>query len=456
MNEIQAVIETTYREAEEAVLGSILLRGRLFESIQTVVKSEDFEELRHGLIYQVMGTMYVESVPIEFGTVVSELRRSGQLVTVGGEAYVAHLVSCAATGEWRYYADLVHEAAIVRRVRDMHLSGLERARPGAGFSSSELINLAQADVNDLADGGNTEGDLTPAATLVWDAVAAIEEASHADGSVLGVPSGLADLDRLTSGFVPGQMIVIAARPGFGKSTLGLDIARHATIKQNIPTALFSLEMSAKEIMIRLMSAEGRIDMTKLRAGDVSESDWDTISLRSAKIANAPLMVDDTANITMSEIKAKCRRMQARHGLGLVVVDYLQLIGSNKQVQSREQEVSAISRQVKLLGKELGIPVIIMAQLNRSSESRAGGKPILSDLRESGAIEQDADVVIFIHREDKVDENSPRVGEADLIIAKQRNGPTGTVPVGFQGHYSRFTNLSHQAEPGAADAFAAGG
>ena len=456
MNEIQAVIETTYKEAEEIILGSILLRGRLYESIQSVVVADDFEELRHNLIFQLVGSMYMDGTTIEYGTVVSELRRTGRLDTVGGEAYLTHLMSRSATVEWRYYAELVKEAAAVRRVRDMHMQGLERTRPGAGFSSAELINLAQAEVNDLADGGSTEGDLTPAASLVWDAVAAIEEASHADGSVLGVPSGLADLDRLTSGFVPGQMIVIAARPGFGKSTLGLDIARHATIKQNIPTALFSLEMSAKEIMIRLMSAEGRIDMTKLRAGDVSESDWDTISLRSAKIANAPLMVDDTANITMSEIKAKCRRMQARHGLGLVVVDYLQLIGSTKQVQSREQEVSAISRQVKLLGKELGIPVIIMAQLNRSSETRAGGKPILSDLRESGAIEQDADVVIFIHREDKVDENSPRVGEADLIIAKQRNGPTGTVPVGFQGHYSRFTNLSHQAEPGAADAFATGG
>jgi replicative DNA helicase len=441
MNEIEAVIETTYKEAEQILLGSILLRGRLFESIQTVVKASDFEELRHNLIFQAMGNMYMEDIPIEYGTVASELRRSGQLVAVCGEAYLALLVARSGTGEWRYYADLVREAAIVRRVRDMHLSGLERARPGAGFSSSELINIAQAEVNDLADGGSTEGDLTPASSLVWDTLIDIEKASLTGCGVVGVPSGIADLDRLTGGFVPGQMIVIAARPGIGKSTLGLDIARHAAFRQRSRTALFSLEMSQDEIMHRLLSAEGRLDLARVKTGRLTEDEWEQLASTASVVSAETLMIDTTANITMSEIKAKCRRMQARHGLDLVVVDYLQLIGSTKQTQSREQEVSAISRQVKLLGKELGVPVIIMAQLNRSSETRAGGRPILSDLRESGAIEQDADVVIFIHREDKVDENSPRVGEADLVIAKQRNGPTGTVPVGFQGRYSRFVNLA---------------
>lgn len=441
MNEIQAVIEVTYKEAEEILLGSILLRGRLYESIQSVVVADDFEELRHNLIFQLVGAMYMDGTAIEYGTVVSELRRTGRLDTVGGEAYLTHLMSRSATVEWRYYADLVREAAAVRRVRDMHMQGLERAKPGAGFSPAELINLAQADINDLADGGSTEGDLTPTSSLVWETVAKIEKVSHADGSVLGVPSGLGDLDRRTGGFVPGQMIVIAARPGLGKSVLGLDIARHAAIKQNIRTALFSLEMSAEEIMLRLVSAEGRLDLGKVKAGRLDEHEWERLAATARVLDNDNLTIDDTANTTLSEIKAKCRRMKARHGLGLVVIDYLQLIGSTNQARSREQEVSAISRQVKLLAKELGIPVIIMAQTGRASETRAGGRPILSDLRESGAIEQDADVVIFIHRADKVDENSPRIGEADLIIAKQRNGPTGTALVGFQGHYSRFVNLA---------------
>lgn len=439
--------EVTYKEAEHAVLGSVLLRGNLIEAMQSVLTPEDFEYFPHQMLFQTMMAMYVDSKPIEWASVLTELRRINALEVVGGEGYLMTLQTYGVTVDWRHYANIVKEAAGIRRLRDFHAEGLQRAQPGSGQSFLDLMNLTQAEMNDLTDGGSTEGDLTPTSAIVWDAIATIEEAANKTDAIIGVPSGLTDLDAATTGFVGGQMIVIAARPGYGKSTLGLDIARNAAMIHGTPTAFFSLEMSGKEILIRLMAADMRIDMGDLRAGNITDADWETISLRQAKIADAPLFIDDTANITMAEIKAKSRRMQNKHGLGLIVIDYLQLMGSSKAFMSREQEVSSISRQVKLLAKELGVPIIVMAQLNRGSESRQGGKPILSDLRESGAIEQDADIVVFIHREDKVDETSTRIGEADLIIAKQRNGPTMTIPVGFQGHYSRFTNLSRQPEPG---------
>jgi replicative DNA helicase len=256
-----------------------------------------------------------------------------------------------------------------------------------------------------------------------------------------VPTGFADLDRLTNGLHPGQMIVIAARPAVGKSTVALDVCRSASLHNNLASVIFSLEMSRTEITMRMLSAEARVPLQKMRKGMMDEDDWTRLARTMGDVNNAPLFIDDSPNMTLMEIRAKCRRLKQRHQLKLVVIDYLQLMTSGKRVESRQQEVSEFSRALKLLAKELEVPVIAVSQLNRGPEQRTDKKPMISDLRESGSIEQDADMVILLHREDMYEKESPRAGEADFIVAKHRNGPTDTITVAFQGHYSRFVDMA---------------
>jgi len=269
----------------------------------------------------------------------------------------------------------------------------------------------------------------------------IESIGTRGGQMSGVPTGFIDLDELTQGLHGGQMIVLAARPAIGKSTLGLDLARSASIKHGLTSVIFSLEMSRNEITMRMLSAEARVPLHHMRAGTMGEEEWGRLARRMGEISAAPLFIDDSPNMNMMEIRAKCRRLKQRNELRLVVIDYLQLMSSGKKVESRQQEVSEFSRQLKLLAKELDVPVVAISQLNRGPEQRTDKKPLLSDLRESGSIEQDADMVILLHREDAYDRDHPRQGEADLIVAKHRNGPTKTVTVAFQGHYSRFVDMA---------------
>ena len=265
-------------------------------------------------------------------------------------------------------------------------------------------------------------------------------ASH-DDTLTGVPTGFTDFDALSNGLHPGQMIIIAARPAVGKSTLALDFARSAAIKHQLTTVFFSLEMGRNEIVMRLLSAEARVPLHTMRSGMMTDEDWARLARRMGEVAGAPLFIDDSPNLTMMEIRAKCRRLKQQHDLKLVIVDYLQLLSSHGRVESRQQEVSEMSRSLKLLAKELEVPVVALSQLNRGPEQRTDKKPQISDLRESGSIEQDADMVILLYREDVHEKESPRAGEADLIVAKHRNGPTATVTVAFQGHYSRFVDMA---------------
>jgi replicative DNA helicase len=269
----------------------------------------------------------------------------------------------------------------------------------------------------------------------------IEAIGSRGGEMVGVPTGFADFDELTNGLHPGQMIVVAARPAVGKSTLGLDFARSAAIKNNLATCIFSLEMSRTEITMRLLSAEARVALHHMRTGKLTDDDWTRLARRMGEVSNAPLFIDDSPNMSMMEIRAKCRRLKQRHDLKLVIIDYLQLMQSGKRVESRQQEVSEFSRALKLLAKELEVPVIAISQLNRGPEQRTDKKPQMSDLRESGSIEQDADMVVLLHREELYERESPRAGEADFIVAKHRNGPTATITVAFQGHYSRFVDMA---------------
>jgi replicative DNA helicase len=269
----------------------------------------------------------------------------------------------------------------------------------------------------------------------------IEAISNRGGEMIGVPTGFIELDKLTNGLHPGQLVILAARPALGKSTLGLDICRAASIKHGLASVIFSLEMSRNEIVMRLLSAEAQVPLHHMRAGTMGDADWTKLASKMGTVSEAPLFIDDSPNMTLMEIRAKCRRLKQRHDLRLVVVDYLQLMTSGKRVESRQQEVSEFSRSLKLLAKELEVPVIAISQLNRGAEQRTDKRPLLADLRESGSLEQDADVVVLLHREDAYERESPRAGEADFIVAKHRNGPTATVTVAFQGHYSRFVDMA---------------
>ena len=304
-----------------------------------------------------------------------------------------------------------------------------------------MVDRAQAAVYEVTERRTSE-DFVALEELLQPTLDEIDAIATRGGVALGVPTGFADLDAVTNGLHAGQMIIVAARPGIGKSTLGLDFARSCSVKHGMTSVVFSLEMSRSEIVMRLLSAEARIRLADMRSGRMSDDDWTRMARRMSEISEAPLFIDDSPNLTMMEIRAKARRLKQRHDLKLVVVDYMQLMTSGRKVESRQQEVSEFSRQLKLLAKELDVPVVAISQLNRGPEQRTDKKPMLADLRESGSLEQDADIVLLIHRPDAFEHDDPRAGEADLILAKHRNGPTRTVTVAHQLHYSRFVDLAH--------------
>ena len=308
-----------------------------------------------------------------------------------------------------------------------------------------LVDKAQAEVYAVSD-GNTAEDYVTFSEALEATVNEIDANANRPDGVYGVPTDFIEFDELTGGLHPGQMIVIAARPGVGKSTLALDFARSAAIHHNQCTVFFSLEMSRTELAMRILSAEGTISMSRLKKGDLDQDGWTQLANLQGKINGAPLFIDDSPNMTLMEIRAKCRRLKQRHELKMVVLDYLQLMSSGKKVESRQQEVSEFSRSLKLLAKELEVPVIALSQLNRGSEQRTDKRPMISDLRESGSIEQDADMVILLHREDMYNPDTDRVGEADMMIAKHRGGPTRTIPLAFSGKYSRFANMAFSDAP----------
>jgi replicative DNA helicase len=305
----------------------------------------------------------------------------------------------------------------------------------------DVVDAAQQEVYQVTDKRTSE-DYAPLSAIMEATLDEIEAISNRGGEMTGVPTGFSDLDELTNGLHGGQMVIIAARPAVGKSTLALDLCRAASIHHNQASVIFSLEMTRNEITMRLLSAEAKIPLNHMRNGHMTDDDWSKLARKMGEVSAAPLFIDDSPNMTMMEIRAKARRLKQRHDLRLIVIDYLQLMTSGKKVESRQLEVSEFSRQIKLLAKELNVPVVALSQLNRGPEQRSDKRPMLSDLRESGSIEQDADMVVLLHREDVYEKESTRPGEADLIVAKHRNGPTRDVVVAFQGHYSRFVDMAH--------------
>jgi replicative DNA helicase len=427
--------------AEMSVLGGMLLNKDAIGDVIEVLRTGDFYRPAHQLIFDVVVELYGKGEPADAITVGAELTKNGDIGRVGGLPYLHTLVSMVPTAaNAGYYAKIVAELAILRRLVEAGTKIVQLGYAAEGNEVDDIVDRAQQTIYDVTERRTTE-DYLLLEQLMQPTMDELEAIGGRNGMMSGVPTGFADLDALTNGLHPGQLIVIAGRPGLGKSTLGLDIARSASIKHGQASVIFSLEMSKTEITMRLLSAEARVPLHHMRAGSMTDDDWARLARRMGEVAEAPLYIDDSPNLTMMEIRAKARRLKQRNELRLIVIDYLQLMSGNKKAESRQQEVSELSRALKLLAKELEVPVIAMSQLNRGAEQRTDKKPLLADLRESGSIEQDADMVVLLHREDAYEKESPRAGEADFIVAKHRNGPTATITVAFQGHYSRFVDMS---------------
>ena len=425
--------------AEQCTLGGMLLSQEAIAEVFEHVKGQDFYAPKHETIFEAILALYSKGEPTDIITVTDQLTKNGELVKAGGADYLHTLTSIVPTAaNAAFYAEIVQEKATLRRLVEV---GTRIAQMGytAQGDVEDLVNQAQADVYGVSKAGVGE-DYVPLFDSIEDAIKEMEKAQKRGGDMVGVPTGFAGLDEMTHGLHPGQLVILAARPAVGKSTLALDFARNAAIRHNQPVIFFSLEMGRAEIAMRMLSAESRIYLQNMRKGSLSDNDWARIASVRGEINSAPLFIDDSPNMTLVEIRAKCRRLAQRVGLKMIVIDYIQLMTSGKKVESRQQEVSEFSRALKLLAKELEVPVIAISQLNRNSEKSESKKPELSHLRESGSLEQDADVVILLHREDIGNKEHPRAGEADLIVAKQRNGPTDTVIVNFLGQFSKFEDM----------------
>lgn len=431
--------------AEKAVLGGMLLSKDACAGVVDLnLQSGDFYLPIHGTIFNAIVHLYAAGDPVDIVSVGTVLNEARDLVRVGGAPYLHTLISSVPTAaNATYYSRAVVDTAVQRRLIEAGLRIVQLGYRGGdviGKSMSDVATLAQQAVFEVTAREHAE-DYAVLAEMLQPTLGEIEANAGRDGKMNGVPTGFIDLDRLLNGLSAGQFVIIAGRPGLGKSTASVDIARNVAIRAQQAAAIFSLEMSKVELIMRVLSAEARVPLHVLRSGQLSDDDWAKLAKCMGEISEAPLFVDDTPNMNLMQIRAKAQRLKQRHDLKLIVVDYLQLMSSPKRTESRQQEVAELSRGLKLLAKEVGVPVIGVCQLNRGPEQRTNKTPQLSDLRESGSLEQDADVVILLHRDDYYDKESARAGEADFIVAKHRNGPTDTITVAAQLHMSRFVDMA---------------
>lgn len=427
-------------EAEMSVLGGMLLSKDAVADVTEILKPEDFYRPSHALIYSAIMENFGQGEPVDAVTIGAELRRRGEDERIGGLTYLHTLADTVPTAvSAPHYARIVREQAQLRSLVEAGTRIAQLGYSTDGAEVEQLIDMAQAEVYSITDKDDSR-DSAAMANIVNDLVITLQNNESREGKLDGVSTGFKDVDDLLNGLRGGQMIIVAARPGAGKSTFAMDVCRAAAIRDGQPVVYFSLEMNRIELSMRVLAAESSVFLDRMIKGKMDETDWRKIlEALDRKISDAPLIIDDSANLTMGEIRAKCRRLKQQHGIKLIVIDYLQLLTSgSRRVESRQQEVSEFSRSIKLLAKELDVPIIAVAQLNRDSEKRETKKPMVSDLRESGSLEQDADVVILLHREDMYrSKDEQPTGEGEVIIGKHRAGPVGSVMLTFQGHYARF-------------------
>jgi len=428
-------------EAEQSVLGGILIENGAIHKVMEVLTPDDFYREAHQKIYNSLLDLSERDEPADLITVTNELRKKDQIDSIGGASYVASLIDTIPTAaNIGYYARIVKEKSILRKLietaTDIVTQGYEDREDVEG-----LLDEAERAIFQIAE-NRVRPSFYPIREIVKSSFKTLEKLYEKKELVTGIPSGFKDLDLMTAGFQPSDLIIVAGRPSMGKTALCLNIAQYAAIEKKVPVAIFSLEMSKEQLVLRMLCSEARVEGTRIRTGFLSESDWPKLTLAAGNLSDAPIFIDDTAALTILELRAKARRLKGEHGLGMLVVDYLQLMRGRTMIENRQQEISEISRSLKALAKELNLPVIAVSQLSRRSESREDKRPQMSDLRESGAIEQDADLILFIYRDEVYNrsEENPNRGKAEVIIGKQRNGPIGRIELAFLDKFTMFKDL----------------
>lgn len=430
-------------EAEQSVLGGLMLDNEAWMLIGDKVAEEDFYRQDHRLIFRAIASLATNYKPLDIITLSEWLKEQGELDNAGGLSYLGTMAKdTPSAANIAAYADIVREKSVLRQLISVGTEIADSGYNAEGRDSRELLDEAEKRVFQIAEQGarNTQS-FKPLKKLIKVTLEHIEELSKLDSTITGVSTGYTELDEMTSGLQKGDLVIVAGRPSMGKTTFSMNIAEYAAAHKKLPVAIFSMEMPGEQLTLRMLSSMGRVDQHKVRTGQLSDEDWPRIATAVKIFADVPMFIDDSPGLTPNEVRSRARRLVREHGdLGLIVIDYLQLMQGSGKNENRTNEVSEMSRSLKALAKELSVPIIVLSQLNRSLEQRPNKRPIMSDLRESGAIEQDADVIIFIYRDEVYNKESEDKGTAEIIIAKQRNGPIGTVRLTFLGKYTRFENF----------------
>jgi replicative DNA helicase len=429
-------------EAEQAVLGGLMLDSNAWDAVADIISASDFYRRDHRLIFEAIVEVAEIRGSCDAVTISEHLERKGRLEEIGGLAYLGTIArDTPSAANVRAYAEIIRERSTLRQLVTAGNEIAAAAIDGRGRPASELVDEAERRVFEIAERGSRgKMGFVAVRDLLPQTIDRLDLLHQSPGDVRGVPTGFTQLDRKTTGLQPGDLIVIAGRPSMGKTTLAMNIAENAAIAKGVPAAIFSMEMSSEQLVNRLVSSLGRVNQTHLRTGNFSDEDWSRIQGAMSQLSSAKIFVDETPALTPTEVRARARRLKREHDIGLIVVDYLQLMQVSGTKENRATEISEISRGLKALAKELRVPVVALSQLNRAVEQRTDKRPVMSDLRESGAIEQDSDLILLIYREEVYDPNTTRRGIADIIIAKQRNGPIGEIQLTFLGEYTRFENL----------------
>lgn len=433
------------QEAEQAILGGIMLDNQAWEKVSSTLCAEDFYRAEHRVLFENIAELSRKEQPFDVITIMEGLKSQQQLDEAGGEVYMFELANnTPSVANIGAYAKIVREKSVQRQLIGVANEIADTAYNPVGREVSELLDIAETKVFAIAEQTGVEGGPEAIKSILVKTVERIDTLYHSTDAITGMSTGLSDFDEMTSGLQPSDLIIVAGRPSMGKTTLVMNIAETVAIKEKKPVIIFSMEMPSDSLAMRMMSSLGRIDQNRIRTGKLFDEDWPRVTSAVHMLSEAPMFIDDQASLSPGEMRARSRRLAKEHGqLGLIVVDYLQLMKvPGFKVENRTAEISEISRSLKALAKELSVPVIALSQLNRSLEQRQDKRPVMSDLRESGAIEQDADLITFIYRDEVYNDESPDKGMAELIIAKQRNGPIGKVRVAFIGKYTRFEDLSY--------------
>lgn len=431
-------------EAEQSILGGVLLDNEaIYKAIENLTE-EDFYKPSHQKIFRALIALSEKGEPADLVTLTQQLREMGSLNEVGGSSYLATLINTVPTAaNIPYYAKIVHEKAVLRKLISVASEIIHRGYEETA-NLEEFLDSTERSIFDISNRRFKEG-FTPIRDIVKSSFKVIEHLYEKKQTITGVACGFDEIDKLTSGWQNSDLIVIAGRPSMGKTALVLNMTQHASIETKIPTAYFSLEMSKEQLVMRMLTSIAKVDASRLRIGKLNETDWPKLTKAAGQLSEAPIFIDDSPSLSVLEIRAKCRRLKVEHQVGLVVIDYLQLMRGHARSESREKEISEISRGLKGLAKELTIPVIAISQLNRAVENRNDKRPIMADLRESGAIEQDADIIAFIYRDEVYNRDSDWKGTAEVLISKQRSGPTGMARLAFLQQFTKFENLARGSE-----------